>query len=233
MLAVDPSVDTAALRPLRRSAAHVAIHQRAARPLSAVPALAAARRSRARDWRVRRRAARDHPRAQVRRPSIAGTAAGGDDAGPWRRYAQRRRVRRSGAAASVAAPASRLQSGRGSRGASATATDRRAGAHARDADADGPPGRAAARQRARRVLHHSRRPAARGSGCRARRRCEYDGRDAGSVRAGTEAGGRERSARAYGRASRDATALKTSAAISSFDRSPSITIHRPAAACRR
>ena len=63
-------------------------------------------------------------------------------------------------------------------------------------------------------------------------RCQHDGRDARGVRRVlTETGAREVRA-AYSGSSRDATALKTSAAIASLERSPSSTIQPCSAAWR-
>ena len=132
LLALDPAADAAALRPLRRSAADLARDQRAAGALPALPAHAAARRPRARDRRLRRRAARDRPRAEIRRPPIAGAAAGGADARARRRRARRRRVRRPGPAPPVAPARSAASTRRTiSRGTSACRSCRRCAASAR------------------------------------------------------------------------------------------------------
>ena len=80
LLDVDPAADAAAVRSLRRSAADLAHGQLAAGLLSALPPHAAAVRPRARHRRLRRRAARDRSRAEVRRTPLARAAARPADA---------------------------------------------------------------------------------------------------------------------------------------------------------
>ena len=120
LLAVDPAADAAALRPLRRSAADLARRQHAARRCPRCRRDAPSRRPRPRDRRLRRRAARDRPCAQIRRPPLAGPAAGRADArsaAPTCSTAPRassrcRSIRRgAGSAASIRRPIWRAISG--------------------------------------------------------------------------------------------------------------------------
>ena len=93
---------------------------------------------------------------------------------------------------------------------------------AADAVAGGSAGRAPSRERARRLRAGGGRWRSKGMTIVARGRREHDGRDAECVRAGRcSTRGARGGPRAYGRASRGATAVRTSAATASFARSPS------------
>jgi len=230
LLAIDPSDYATSMRSMRRSTAGVEIDQRRARAVSAVPARAADRRSRAGHRRVRRGAPRRHSRVEVRGTAIAGAAARGADARARRRDARRRRLRRARAAASIAPARARLQSGSGSGAAARGAGGARASPPASDGHADRFARRQTSPQRPRRLRRDAPCAGNRRIGHRPGRRREHDGRDARRVRARPERCGRTRSSGPYGSASRDRTTVKTSSAMSSFDCSPSTTTQRPPAA---
>ena len=167
LLAVDPPAHAPAVRRVRRpAAAWRTVDTRMADLKAARNTLppragdeGAIVRTRA-DRRLRRRAAGDRPRAQVRRPAIAGATAWRADADPRRRRAARRRRRGAGPAAPVAAARARVQSGGRSR-----ASPRRCRSQAlrrvrADAVADRTAGRPAPPQRPRRVRAHGPRRAA-------------------------------------------------------------------------
>ena len=139
-------IHAAPVRSLRRSAADVARHQPRGIAMSALPAQPVGGRQRRARSGLRRRAAADRPRAEVRRTAVAGARPLAALMRARRRESPRRRRRgRAGAAASSPASRARLQSGRGPRAASRPAGGaalRRVRAHA---VADGSAGRAAAR----------------------------------------------------------------------------------------
>ena len=227
---------------LRRSAAGVARHQRADGPLRTLPPRTPLRRSRPRGRRLRRRASRHRPRAEVRRAPFAGKAAGRLDAEPVRGIVPERRLPRPGSAASVPAARPGIQPGArpcAAAGLGQPARPPGAAEDPRHADADRASRRTAPTQREGRVyldvvlvLVRAGAGAPRLRG-RPRGRCEHDGRHARGVRESAAGAGCPGSSGGYSGSSRDATALKTSAAISSFERSPSSTIQPPAAAWRR
>ena len=197
VLGVDSAPHAAALRTMRRSTAHVAGDQRAAGAVSTLPPDPARRRSRARCWGVPRRLAGNRPRVQVRRPSIARPTAGGSDAQARHRRPRGRVVRDSGPAPRLAPAAARLQSGERSRAASGPSGGARLAARPSHRHPDRSAGRTAASKCARCVCRHAVRVHSGKGDRRPRRRREHDGRDAGSVRACAERGGREGSASTY------------------------------------
>jgi len=229
MLGVDPTCSGAMVRALRRSVARVAAAGSLS-PVRALPARPQRRRSSSLGRRIRRRAARDPPRAQVRRPPITRRSARAADACSRRRTAAGRVGCGSRSAASVAAPRPRLQPGGGSRHAPGSAVGGRAAPRAGDGDPGRSARRTTPRERERRVRGNPASSVDRGIRRRSRRRCEHDGRHARRVRTGAEGSGRCRGARDYGGPSRDVTTVNTSSAMTSFGRSPSSTIHAPAAA---
>jgi len=241
LLAIGPSDHTARLRPLRRSAADLEGDQRAAGAMPALPARHPPGGSRACRRCLRRRVARDRSRAQIRRAAFAGAAVGGADAPARRRHADGRRLGGSCAASPFTAARARVQSGRGSGAPCRRPCSAGASPHESDQDASRASCGAASSQRPRCVRARftragRERPRPAGAGRFGRgpdRRCEHDGRHARCLRASPQGGRRTGSACAYGSASRDATALNTSAATSSLARSPASTIQPAAAACAR
>jgi hypothetical protein len=198
----------------------------------AMPADAAAHHDRRCDRRVRRVAARDRPRAQVRWPADARASPVSKASRSRRSRSPRGRRRRACSAAPLTRAPARVQSGARACAPSRIAPCRRPEARAEDASASGSPSGAPQRKRARRIRVSIRLVRTGAQGC-ARRRCEYDGCDVECVRVGPASGGRARSAGAYRSPSRDATALMTSAATASFARVPSSSSHSPCAAWRR
>ena len=181
LLALDPPADAAALRRVRRAAADVARHQPASRAMPALPAYTPSRRPGAVGWHLRRRAARDRARAQIRRAPLARPTARGPHA--QSRIGHHHRVGRRGscAPARVASAPAWLQSG--GRSCSRPGAARRPGAaacapHGRAGVAAGRP---TPRQRPRRLCRDpSGRRASRTHGA-AGRRCQHDRRDARGV----------------------------------------------------
>ena len=232
LLAIDPAPHAAALRTLRRPAAVVARHQRAALHVSSLPQASAVCRSRRGGRPVRRGASGRRPRNQIRRTAVARPACCGADPATLPDCARGRGRRGPGAASSVAAPIPRIQPGTRPRAASRPSRGPRAHTHARHPKPDRPARGTAASQHARRVR-------ARLAGSRDHRndrgaggRCEHDGSDDRRVRPCPDADGRAGSSSRYSSASRDATALSTSVAMADFGRSPSRTSQPCSAACR-
>src|SRR5450756_1029841 len=168
-----------------------------------------------RDRSLRGHAARHRPRAEVRRASDARAAPGRADARRRRGRALGRGPCRPRAAAPVARTCPRLQPGTRAGAAPGTSGGRRADADAKNRIAGRPAGGQASRERARRVC-----VAMEGAGGRPndrpRGRREHDRRDAQRVRESPPGRGSDGRPGAYGCASRGATAVRTSAATTSF-----------------
>lgn len=218
---------------LRRSAAVVARHQRTDGAVRALPPREPSRRSRARGGRLRWGASRRRACAEVRRAPLAGPAAGRLDAEPVRGSVSGRGLPRPGSPSRVAATRPRIRSGPGS--GTAPQRERPACSPGAPADpphahADGASCRAAPSQHARCVRTRPSGPVGSRLGGRARRRCQHDGGHARGVRERPACDGCGRGPGCYSGASRAVTALRTSAAMASFDRSPSSTIQPSAAA---
>ncbi len=204
-----------------------------------MPSRGAARGSGARHRRLRRRAAIHRPRAEVRRPTVAGLAARRADAASGCRSDRGRGRRGSRPATSVTATRARVQPGRRSGEASGHARQRRSSPRTSDGGASTIAGRQAARQRPWGVRRYRGRTSPPRRNDSARRRCQHDRSHARCVRAHAQRGGYPRSAGAHGSACRDwrrksgATAVNTSAAMVSLWRSPSSRTQCSSAAMRR
>ncbi len=231
LLVLDPAVDAAALRSLRRSAAVVARDQPAAGHLSSLPPAPSGCRSRRCRRHVRRRASCRRARDQVRRSPLAGETARRLDATALRFGARGGRRARACSPSSIAPAFARVQPG-ARPGPASRPCGPRAQAHARDTEPDRAAGRAAAPKHAGCIRAGVARARHLRKGCRAGGRCEHDGRDDRRLRARADRNGRAGGTCGYGSASRDAAALNTSAAIASLDRSPSSTTQPCPAACR-
>lgn len=231
VLASDPPDLAAILSALRRAVVR-ACRRTPRRRLRAVSRAPLAARWRSRSRHLRRIAARNHSRAQVRWPAIDRGRAWRADARAARGLPRAGQRQRAGATSHLAATGAGLQSGTRSRPA-----PRSSGRWCTEADTSngrsgGAGGSRTARQRARSVRGHpARTTAGRRLDC-ARRRREHHGSDAGGLRAGAARGGSGACLRDHSSASRDLTALTTSSKTAVRSRSPSTTTQVSLAACR-
>ena len=201
--------------------------------MPALPEAFPARRSIARRRRLRWGAPFNRSRAQIRGQEIAGQTVGRAHADARRAALARRRPRRPRPAPPIPSSRARVQSGGGSGTACRAADAGGAAAGPPDGRASGPARCPTARQRQGCVCRATRLPVdIRKDRCLDRRR-EHDWRNARRLRDRPQGRRCARGSGAYSSPSRDPTALNTSSAMMSFERSPSSTSHFPSAAWRR